>query len=212
MRWIAAVLWMGLPLAAQQGPIGIVSGTLLESGTGTRGQLTIRSVSSQVFCVQYDGRTYFERAHRSIAAEALKPGDRLEIVADRQPGSAVSYARTVQVLEDPPAPAQRGQANRSLRPRPSALADLDTIFPRGNLTFAGTVSHISPQLLVLRTRSNGEKSILLRDDTKYLDNGTPVAMGSLKPHTQVYIRAGRNLDDELEAYQVVWGKILEPDR
>ena len=34
----------------------------------------------------------------------------------------------------------------------------------------------------------------------------------LKPNTRVFVRAGRNLDDDLEVYQVIWGEILEPNR
>ena len=34
---------------------------------------------------------------------------------------------------------------------------------------------------------------------------------SLHPNMRVFIRAGKNLDDEIEAYQVVWGEILTPN-
>jgi hypothetical protein len=31
-------------------------------------------------------------------------------------------------------------------------------------------------------------------------------------NARVFVRAGRNLDDNIEAYQVMWGDILRPGR
>jgi hypothetical protein len=64
--------------------------------------------------------------------------------------------------------------------------------------------------MVLHTRLEGQKTILLRGDTRYLEGGTPADPADLKPNTRVFIRAGRNLEDQIEAYQIVWGQILEP--
>jgi hypothetical protein len=33
---------------------------------------------------------------------------------------------------------------------------------------------------------------------------------SLKPNMRVFVRAGKDLYNEVEAYQVIWGTILSP--
>ena len=35
-------------------------------------------------------------------------------------------------------------------------------------------------------------------------------LASLKPNMRVFVRAGKDLYDQVEAYQVIWGKILDP--
>jgi hypothetical protein len=37
-----------------------------------------------------------------------------------------------------------------------------------------------------------------------------VEPADLKPNMRVFVRAGRNLYNEVEAYQVIWGTILMP--
>jgi hypothetical protein len=105
--------------------------------------------------------------------------------------------------------AKRARLCRTSPYRTPAPA-LDLIFPRGNLTFAGVIAKVSANRVVLHTRREGEKTILLRLDTRYLEAGAPVDAGELKPNTRVFVRAGRNLENQIEAYQIVWGQILEP--
>src|SRR5450759_1465515 len=64
--------------------------------------------------------------------------------------------------------------------------------------------------VVLHTRAAGDLSILLRKDTRYLADGQLVDAESLKPNMRVFVRAGKDLYNEIEAYQVIWGKILTP--
>jgi hypothetical protein len=79
------------------------------------------------------------------------------------------------------------------------------------LTFAGVVARLNAQCLVLRTRG-GEQTLLIRQDTHYVDNGDTVEAADLRPNMRVFVRAGRNIYQQVEAYQVIWGKILEPRR
>lgn len=62
--------------------------------------------------------------------------------------------------------------------------------------------------MTLRTRADGEKVILLRSDTRYIQGGSEVEASELKVNTRVYIRAGHTLERQVEAYQVMWGEIL----
>ena len=89
------------------------------------------------------------------------------------------------------------------------VAGVDLV-PTGNLTFSGVVFRLNGERAVLHTRETGDQSILLRADTRYLHDGVTVEAKDLKPNTRVYIRAGKNLYDEVEAYQIVWGSILTP--
>jgi len=82
--------------------------------------------------------------------------------------------------------------------------------PLGALTYAGVVFRITGEHLVLRTRDGGEQSVNLRKDTRYLLNGEIVEPETLHLNTRVFVRAGKDLWDQIEAYQVIWGKILEP--
>jgi hypothetical protein len=45
-----------------------------------------------------------------------------------------------------------------------------------------------------------------------VDNGDTVEAADLRPNMRVFVRAGRNIYQQVEAYQVIWGKILEPRR
>ena len=208
MRLWIGLLFLAIPLAAQQqAPIGLVRGTLLECGAkGASGELTVRTENNQVFRFAFDGQTYFERDQEHVPATRLEKGEWLEIVADKSPGSLVRYARTVHVIERPAPlhsarPAARWRAYRG---------DLDPLFARGDMTFSGVVRRLNDDRLVLHTRADGDKTILLRQDTRYLSGGSQVDAAALQPNTRVFIRAGKNLDNHIEAYQVVWGEILEP--
>ena len=81
---------------------------------------------------------------------------------------------------------------------------------RGNITVAGVVLQVADGVLVLRTRSNELRRILLRPDTRYFGEGQPLTVSGLPLSTRVFVRAGRNLEGNVEAYQIVWGSILEP--
>ena len=199
MRFFALAL-LALPVIAQpRAPIGLIHGSLLEChASGGSGELTVRTADDQIFRFAFDDKTYFEREQEHSAPGRLEKGDWLEIVADESPASPLSYARIVHVIER--------QAPARLRP----VARADPLFPRGDLTFSGVVKRLNGERLVLDTRSDGEKTILLRRDTSFLAEGDPVDASALQPYTRVFVRAGKNLDNQIEAYQVIWGEILEP--
>jgi len=114
---------------------------------------------------------------------------------------------TVHAIADPPAaPPHRTTTINRLR---TANRYTDER-PAGNLTYAGVVSRMGPDRIVLHTRDGREQSMLLRADTRYMRNGDLVDAATLKLNTPVFVRAGKDLWDQIEAYQVIWGKILAP--
>jgi hypothetical protein len=175
-------------------------------GTESSGHLSLRASDNRVLRCSFDAKTYFERDRQRASVSQMAVGDWIELVSDSaSAGSSKCYARTVHVL--PPArPAVPAYLKRRIQARRSAF--LDSIAPRGNLAFAGVVLRRTPEAIWIRTRSDGEKTIFLRQDTRFLSGGAPVEMGALSVNTRVFVRAGRNLENDLEAYQVIWGEIL----
>jgi hypothetical protein len=202
--WIAFAVPL-LVLAQTPQPGALVSGVLLErDAQAASGELSLRAGDNQVFRYRFDGRTYVEREKEPIDVARLNPGDKIEVLSDRMPGLLLRYALTIRVL--PPAAAPRPAAAR--RPRASAGSE-DRSIPAGNISYSGVVFRVYSGQMVLRTRA-GDRSILLRPDTRYLADGTLVEGAALKPNMRVFVRAGRSLYDEVEAYQIVWGSILQP--
>lgn len=193
-------------LFAQDGPIGIVRGDLvLWEGTTSSGLLTVSNTTGEFRC-GFDAKTWMERDGQRVAVGAFAPGDRIEIVADRKPGTKTCYARTVHAVDRPV--ARYGPGRRpllKLGPSPT-----EAWAPRGDLTFAGVVMEVTPRTLVLRTRSEPRQTLLLRSDTRFMSEGVRVEPNALQVNTRVFVRAGRNLENEVEAYQVIWGDIFHP--
>jgi hypothetical protein len=199
-------------------PPGIVRGELLATeGTAISGTLSIRDDESRVTRCSYDARTYIEIQKELATPGQLRTGDRLEVLTDRQPGAAGCYIRSIHV-QSAPAPAAAGAGplspNRAFAlrrgpPPGGSVYVIDNIYPRGNLTYSGVVIRLNPERLVLHTRS-ADETIFLRGDTRYLASGLAVEAAQLRVNCRVFVRAGRNLDNELEAFQVVWGEILQP--
>ena len=187
--------------------MGMVRGTLLGAEVqGSEGSLALRTPDNKVYRFEFDSRTYFEREKRRVNAGRLQQGDALEIVSDRGPAPALRYARIVHVLDDAPQVRFSPYLDR-LRQYRSAT---EHIVPRGTLTYAGIIARVEDGILLLRTRREGDKQILMRSDTRFLEGGFLVDADALRRSMRVFVRAGKNLDDEIEAYQVVWGEILNP--
>lgn len=192
---VLLVTLAGAGLAAN--PPGVFRGRVLQIGDSS---LQIRTLAGDSVHCRVDGRTYLEREGQRIFAGALRESDLVEIIAERDEASC--YARTVRML---PGMRSSGLPVRS-------YSSIEALFPRGNLTFAGVVRRVSPEVLVLRTREDTEKIVHLREDTRYMSGGLPSEFSSLAVNTRVFIRGGKNLEDQLEAFQIIWGEIPGPHR
>lgn len=202
-------LCLSAPLLAAQHTSPIV-GVLIEwEGAAQSGEFAIRSVTTfQVYRILFDAQTDFRFDGRPFSMADARLGDVFEVTAEPPPGRLGSLARIVGVLKRGPEPPVPPPSRRRARPRSVPFAD--DRFPRGNLTLAGVVIRVDPGALVLRTRREGEKTFLLRPDTRYSEDGAPVEASALRVNTPVFVRAGKNFNQELEVYQVVWGEILAP--
>jgi hypothetical protein len=184
--------------AEDYAPIGIVRGRLEEALPARTGELRLRTSADQVYTCRYDASTYIERDGQRIDAPAMRAGDPVEVLTDRKP-SVLCYARTVRVREQ--------NAGVPIRSR---NAMLEAWYPRGNMAFAAVVLRSNPELIVVRVRGGEQKLVRVRPDTRYSSNGLPSNLAQLAPNTRVFIRAGLNIEREVEAYQVVWGRIEGP--
>jgi len=204
----ACCLFLLAPLiAGAQFPSPQQEGVLLEQDNNVAaGEFAIRAPDNQVYRYRFDARTQVQRDTLSGGMGHIRPGDQVTIDSDPVTGSLLRYARNIRVST---APAQLTLADN--RVRTATLSLLERIPQSGNLTFSGVVSRLNSQSLVLRTRA-GEQTLLIRRDTRYVDNGDTVEAAQLRPNMRVFIRAGRNLYEQVEAYQVIWGSILQPAR
>ncbi|MBV9503541.1 MAG: hypothetical protein JO323_00900 [Acidobacteriia bacterium] len=202
---IALLLAAGMP-AQVRNASPLIRGVLVDrDAPNVTGQFSVRTADNQVFRYRFDPKTYVEREDRLIDVARLDPGEKVEVLSDEGPATALRYARTIHVML--PAPPRRPLTMGRLRAYQNPI---DHYAPLGNLSFSGVVSELRPGVLKLRTREGREQSILLRQDTRYLENGDTVDAGALQPTMRVFVRAGRNLFNEIEAYQIVWGEILAP--
>ena len=195
------------PLSAQEiAPIGILRGDLVTwSGTQRSGSLTFRTGDNRLLVCGFDDKTWFERENERMLISAIRTGDHLELVADHKSASPACYARTVQILDITP-PRRTPSGKPAFRLHNSAT---ELFAPRGDMTFAGIVTLVNGNRLTIRTRDKDQHVLLLRPDTRYLGGGLPSDRLNLQPQTLVFVRAGRNLDGDIEAYTIVWGDILE---
>jgi len=203
--------FLSLAAAAQTPRATLVQGVLLERDSSPGpGEFSIRAETNEVFRFRFDSQTYVVRDSLLTTVPALKPGENVEVISDSPDGTVLRYARDVHVI---------GEAPRPERPRaiPGAgrlLTGMDSMdffptLPIGNLTFAGVVYRVTGERVVLHTRV-GDLPILLRHDTRYVEDGENVDSASLKPNMRVFIRGGKDIWDQVEAYQVYWGEILKP--
>jgi len=181
-------------------PRGFFRGTLVAwSGTAVTGILTARNAAGAIQGCGYDSLSYFEEFRERITAPKLQTGDPLEIITDRKPGSIDCYIRILHVLQPEPPPSRRPAAVAS-----RALPEL----PRGDRTVSGVVIRVDGGKLTLRDH-DGETTYLLRKDTEYVSNGVRMGAADLLVNTRVSVRAGRDIYGNVQAYQVMWGEILD---
>lgn len=206
MRVCLGLFFVAGMLAGQEAaPVGILSGKvsllLIRPGISS---LDLEIASGNTYQCDFDSQSYIERDHRRITASDLVKGESLEMVTDRKRGRC--YARIIRALGDP----ATVQARLRQPLRMSRNPFIERLSPRGNVTFSAVVLRMNPSTLVVRTRTEPEKIIQLRDDTHFLNSGWPSDLSSLPVNTRVFVRCGKTYDNELEAFQIIWGEIPGP--
>lgn len=208
MRTLALLgLFAAMAFSQAAADPGLTRGVLLERDTAEGGEFSIRAPDYHVLRYRFDSKTSVEREGQGIDVPHLRAGDQVEVNSDAAGDQPLRYARSIRVTVAVPIPL----APRRLPPsrlRLSTAAE-DRALPKGDLAFSGVIVRLDGMRLVLRTRTSGEQTILLRPDTRYLQNGALVAAAALKPAMRVFVRGGKNVYGDVEGYQVMWGEILE---
>ncbi len=187
----------------------LLRGTLVERDLGIEGgEFSVRGPESEVVRYRFDSKTRVVQNDFAASIPQLRPGEEVEVQSEAIVDSPLRYARSVRAtsIAPPPRTASRPPGRLSA----AQIAQIDPLFPRGDLTFSGVVSFLNDGQLVLRTRDVGEQTILLRRDTRYLASGNIVHGSDLKANMRVFVRAGKDLFGHTEAYQVMWGGFLQP--
>lgn len=201
------MLLAGLVCGQGVGQVGIVRGTLASwKGTSVQGEMQIQRSGGELRRCTYDARTMFDRDGQMITIRGINQGERLDIVADTPNGPDSCVARSVHVISTPPAEPLPGD-RQAVTMGYDAMVD---IAPRGNLIFTGIVREVTPGHITIRTPRDGLKTLTLRRDTRFIGSGFQVGRQGLALNTEVFIRAGHNFENQIEVYQVVWGKMFPP--
>lgn len=181
------MLALTLPAAAQ----GLLRGLILgRDGDNTKGTFALQEADKRVWICHYDAKSYFEPG----PATSFAPGDTIEVIGDKVPDQYSLYIRTVHRVEKP-------RATRRI------VSATEALVPRGNLTFSGAVVRVSEGELTLRSAAGEARTLRLRPDTRFFAAGLRVEREDLAVNTRVFVRGGRDLDGEVEVFQVMWGGI-----
>jgi len=197
---MAATALFAAPLCAPADmPKGLFHGQMVSwEGSPVKGVLLARSSAGIVEGCGYDALSIVQLSRQRITVAKLEPGDSIEIITDHKPGSRDCYIRMLDVV--PPAPPPG-------RVKPVAAARPTFDLPHGDRTISGVIVRRDARSITLRTR-DGEQTLLLRKDTRYLGDGAQQDAAAVLVNTRVFVRAGPNLYGGIEAYQVMWGEIL----
>ncbi len=203
--------WVAPAHAQQAMPVGITRGRLLSSEGGL---LEIRRADGAIYDCSYDAHTLFQRNRWPIQAGDLNRGEPVEVLSDRRPGTRVCYTRMLSVVHEPQdaliqsaRESEMSVETPSLAARPDLIMKRPSFVPRAYLSFAGVVIRSDAGSFTLRGRG-GERTILLRADTRFSEGGVRLDAPAALVNKHVFVRGGRNLYGGVEAYQVMWGEIF----
>lgn len=199
--WLALFMWIFSTvvlaigvfscLEAEPLPIGFTRGSLLSIEAGS---LAVRRADGVVYDCGYDGHIFFQRDRWPIQAGQLSAGESVEVLSDRRAGTHACYTRMLSVVY-----AVAGRSAPVPRREPLPL--------HGSVTLAGLVTREDGSSFTVKTRG-GERTLRLRADTSYSQNGLRLAERAPLINQHVFIRGGRGTNGALEAYQIMWGQIL----
>src|SRR5215472_8352452 len=132
MRAVGLVVVLaGVAAAQTRNASPLIRGVLIERDAHAgAGQFSVRAADDRVFHYRFDPKTYVERENRLINVGQLAPGEKVEVLSDEGPASALRYARTVHVIQ--PTPPGRPLSESRVRGYRSAV---DRYEPLATLNF-----------------------------------------------------------------------------
>jgi len=198
--WLTAAATATAVFATEGMPTGFFHGTLVSTeGTATAGVITARNAGGDLFDCRYDSKSLLEIARQRIPATKLRTGDYLEVLVDHSGRSRSCYIEMLKVL---PAEAARPNRQAKVEKAPNRI-----VTPVTTSTISGVVISKENGSITIRGRDR-EVTLRVRRDTRFVGEGVKTDLAGLSLNQRVFVEAGRNLDGDLEAYQVTWGSIL----
>ena len=189
-------------LGAADMPSGYFRGAMLDfEGSASKGVLRAKAPDGESFTCGFDSKTYMEFEKHRVTVDKLQEGDPLEVLAYRRLGETACYVLSLEVVP-PPVPVR---PNRRIDVTP-AKPVRPALVRHGNQNVSGVVIDIRPGSITLRTR-DGERTFLLRRDTRYFGNGLKMERSDVTLNQRLAVEGGRNFEGQLEAFQLTWGEL-----
>jgi len=193
-------------------PTRILRGDLIEWNVNRSGvgELAVREADLKVTRCSVTRDTYMARQSLRLAAAGVRAGDSVEIETDLRLGHCITKSLHIKQPEI----VKRSFAATSISTLNAANPKFrplnDTFWTRGNIAISGIVQRLDSEKLVLRTRSQGVFTLVVRRDTVFTTEGQIAEASDVKLQQRVYLRVARGITGELELHHVIWGEILNP--
>lgn len=202
---LAYALLVALNLTAEERlPNPLSSGVFVEwTGSDSGGSFSFRTAAQSTFECAFTGRTYFEKEHRRTRVSLIPAGEPVEVLSERLANPPSCRALIVRV-------GQQAHPQGAGTFRKPWATPTEAFAPRGNMLLAGVVVRVDQPYIWLRTRDGKSHVIVIRPDTRISAEGTIVGRDAIPFNRPVFVRAGRSMDGDIEAYTMVWGDILLP--
>ena len=181
--------------------------TVLECDARAAGELSIRPPTTKPSATSSTARLKPETERKvNRGRGGSRPGEGGGL-SDRLP--ELRCVMRAQSRDPPPPPRPQTLTLPRLQSRnPYITRSPEPALPAGKRTYLGGIA--AGQRPCGAARAKSDLSILLRKDTRYLKDGQLVEAGQLQPTMRVFVRAGKDVYEQVEAYQVIWGTILTP--
>jgi hypothetical protein len=199
---LSLVVFSAMLAAAAEMPTGYFRGPMVGwEGLITKGILSARSASGDVYTCGFDNKSYLEFEKRRVTMDKLLEGDPLEVLVYRKPGETECYVLSAKVVPPPKPvrPTKRIDVTPAKPPRPGLVR-------HGNVNVSGVVVQVGGNSLTIRTR-DGEETFLLRKDTRIFANGLRMEQSDIAVNQRLAVEAGRDFEGRLEAFQLTWGDL-----
>lgn len=206
MLAFAYLLFAGALASDEPLPAPLASGVFVEwSGSDSIGRFVFRTGAQNTFSCGFTGKTYFEKEHRRTRVSLIPAGEPVEVLSERLSDPPSCRALIVRVGRQA-VPQGHGTFRKPWSTPTESFA------PRGNLLLSGVVVRIDDPYIWLRTRDGRSHTIIIRPDTRIAAQGVVTDRLAIPFNRPVFIRAGRSIDGDVEAYSMIWGEILQPPR
>ena len=206
MRLLLFVACVGTVMGQDRGLAPLARGVWQEwVGSETNGSFLFKTTDDEAHRCAFTSKTYFEREHKRTWVSRIESGQQVEVLSEKQGDGLRCRALIVRVLT----PQALESPRYKWRTWQSAA---EIVAPRGNVILTGIVLEHDEFSLRLRTRDGSRYLINLRPDTKFASAGASVERTELPAYQPIQVRAGKTYDNKIEAFSIVWGEILRPER